>query len=151
MRSIKSRSDVGTHPSLIYDARALCWAASRVWPCLALHALLLASTSNKRLKSSRRGLHKRNGMAARVKQRRPLLEGVSADRESKFARALGSSDYHTREAGLSALQTWLARKADIEAQDLLKLWKGIFYCFWHSDKAPVQVRRLSSAARSACT
>jgi hypothetical protein len=91
-------------------------------------------------------------MKAGGKQRpaRPLLEGVSAERENKFARALGSSDYHTREAGLSALQTWLSRKAEIGAHDLLKLWKGIFYCFWHSDKAPVQVRCLSAANISAC-
>jgi ribosomal RNA-processing protein 1 len=23
--------------------------------------------------------------------------------------------------------------------DMLKLWKGIYFCFWHSDKEPVQV------------
>ncbi|GFH26930.1 uncharacterized protein HaLaN_25164, partial [Haematococcus lacustris] len=22
---------------------------------------------------------------------------------------------------------------------MLKLWKGLFFCFWHSDKAPVQM------------
>ena len=68
---------------------------------------------------------------------KPVLEPNMG--ESQFARALGSSDFHTREAGLHALTTWLARKADISELDLLKLWKGVFYCFWHSDKAAVQV------------
>lgn len=68
-------------------------------------------------------------------------ERTSLEQDSKFARALGSSDFHTREAGLRALTTWLSRKHDIEELELLKLWKGVFYCFWHSDKAAVQVRR----------
>mmetsp|Transcript_32823 Transcript_32823/g.93150 ORF Transcript_32823/g.93150 Transcript_32823/m.93150 type:complete len:577 (+) Transcript_32823:92-1822(+) len=66
--------------------------------------------------------------------------------ESKFARALGSTDYQTREKGLSSLSLWLASRSDIPELDLLKLWKGVFYCFWHSDKAPVQddlAKRLS--------
>jgi ribosomal RNA-processing protein 1 len=75
---------------------------------------------------------------------RRVIETVSAQptlEESKFTRALGSSDFHTREAGLAALRSWLTRKRDVDELDLLKLWKGIFYCFWHSDKADVQVRR----------
>ncbi|KAI3435489.1 hypothetical protein D9Q98_001555 [Chlorella vulgaris] len=73
---------------------------------------------------------------------RRVIETVSAQptlEESKFTRALGSSDFHTREAGLAALRSWLTRKRDVDELDLLKLWKGIFYCFWHSDKADVQL------------
>ena len=39
-----------------------------------------------------------------------------------------------------AVLRWLASKSQVQEDDLLKLWKGIFYCFWHSDKAPVQVQ-----------
>lgn len=71
--------------------------------------------------------------------KKPKAPKRSLEADSAFTRALGSTDYHTREAGLRALQTFLARKSDIEELDLLKLWKGIFYCFWHSDKSAVQV------------
>lgn len=73
------------------------------------------------------------------KAHRPILEPLADSGESKFARALGSVDYHTREGGLQALTTWLSRRHDIAELELLRLWKGIFYCFWHSDKIAVQV------------
>lgn len=87
----------------------------------------------------------------RPRKQRPLVEAVPSEGEgaaaavvaetgeSKFARALGSTDFHTREKGLAALARWLASRQTVDQNDLLKLWKGIFYCFWHSDKAPVQV------------
>lgn len=52
--------------------------------------------------------------------------------------ALGSTDFHTREAGLAALTALLARRTDLGELEALKLWRGIFYAYWHSDKAPVQ-------------
>lgn len=77
------------------------------------------------------------------KKERPVLVEVQADQDhpgnSKFARALGSTDYLTREKGVHALTLWLTRKADLVEADLVKIWKGLFYCFWHSDKAPVQL------------
>ena len=76
----------------------------------------------------------------RPAKERPSLEPL-ANGDSKFARALGSVDYHTREAGLRGMTAWLSRRSDLEEHDLLKLWKGVFYCYWHSDKAPVQARR----------
>ena len=75
------------------------------------------------------------------KRERPLVEKLpSADSgyNCKFARALGSVDWHTREQGLHALTVWLARN-EVSDQDLTKIWKALFFCFWHSDKAPVQV------------
>lgn len=32
-------------------------------------------------------------------------------------------------------------RALVSELDMLKLWKGIYFCFWHSDKEPVQVCR----------
>ena len=68
-----------------------------------------------------------------------LLEDVSDDGGSSFARALGSVDFHTRDRGLQALTLFLQKSTKLSPLACLKLWKGLFYCFWHSDKAPVQV------------
>lgn len=77
---------------------------------------------------------------AQRKRKRAVLETVQEDDgNSKFARALGSVDNQTREKGLQALTLWLSKKEDLTEQDLKRLWKGIFYCFWHADKAPFQV------------
>lgn len=88
---------------------------------------------------------------AKAKKMRKGLEPVSAEGDSggncKFARALGSVDWHTREQGLQALTLWLTRTTPSEA-DLTKIWKALFFCFWHSDKAHVQVRR--PPARASC-
>jgi ribosomal RNA-processing protein 1 len=79
-------------------------------------------------------------MIGKAHKERPLLEAVDASNgDSKFARALGSVDHTTRERGLQAMTIWLSKKPDLGEKDVLKLWKGIFYCFWHSDKEPVQV------------
>jgi hypothetical protein len=81
--------------------------------------------------------------AKKARKEKPVLAeavaGASAG-NSKFARALGSTDYLTREKGLQALQGWLCLRSDLGELDMLKIWKGLFFCFWHSDKAPVQVR-----------
>lgn len=82
-----------------------------------------------------------------------MLEPLSAEGDSKFARALGSVDGRTREAGLQALAVWLSRRQEVDRLDLLKLWKGLFYTFWHSDQPTTQVseaRRAGHAAERAC-
>ncbi len=93
------------------------------------------------------------GKAGKVKAK-PLLEPLAAtaadsgsdqsSANSAFARALGSVDYLTRERGVQALTRLLQRKTDITEADMTKLWKGLYFCFWHSDKAPVQVSSLCS-------
>ncbi|KAG2444481.1 hypothetical protein HXX76_001231 [Chlamydomonas incerta] len=73
---------------------------------------------------------------------KPVLESPPADGNhpgmSPFARALGSTDFQTREKGLQALAHFLTRKSELKQADMMKIWKGLFYCFWHSDKQPVQ-------------
>ncbi|CAL8467083.1 g6619 [Coccomyxa elongata] len=77
----------------------------------------------------------------KAKKLRKGLEPVSIAEDGggncKFARALGSVDWHTREQGLQALTIWLTRTTPTEA-DLTKIWKALFFCFWHSDKSHVQ-------------
>lgn len=73
------------------------------------------------------------------KPKLPLLEVVAEDGSCSFAKALGSVDFHTRERGLQALTTFLRNSQKLTPLAMRKLWKGLFYCFWHSDKAPTQV------------
>ena len=63
---------------------------------------------------------------------------LSDARKSKFARALASTDWHTRERSLRSLELWLASSSEVSPKDLRKVWKGLYFCFWHSDKTPVQ-------------
>ncbi|KAK9825507.1 hypothetical protein WJX74_002347 [Apatococcus lobatus] len=83
-----------------------------------------------------------DGRKRNPKRPRPLLEHVQEDPQaagdSKFARALGSVDAQTRNQGLTALAAWLSRRESVSEQEMTKIWKGLFYCFWHSDKQPVQ-------------
>ncbi|CAN1220185.1 Ribosomal RNA processing protein 1 homolog B [Linum perenne] len=61
---------------------------------------------------------------------------------------LGASDSKTRSRYLrEILSTWLPSQSNLSDDDMKKLWKGLFYCFWHSDKLPAQsylIDRLTS-------
>lgn len=49
------------------------------------------------------------------------------------------------------LKTWLPTQLNLPDEDMKKLWKGLFYCMWHADKAPAQTQlidRLSSLVPS---
>uniref|UniRef100_A0A1D1XR63 Ribosomal RNA processing protein 1 B n=1 Tax=Anthurium amnicola TaxID=1678845 RepID=A0A1D1XR63_9ARAE len=69
---------------------------------------------------------------------------------SAVAKRLASCNKATRDRALRLLKTWLSAQAPASAvsgEDLLKIWKGLFYCVWHADKLPVQselVNRLAS-------
>ena len=43
-----------------------------------------------------------------------------------------------RDKTVKALQQYLKRAHDIEELELSKMWYALFYCYWHSDKRPVQ-------------
>ena len=47
-------------------------------------------------------------------------------------------DRKIRDRALSSLRTYLHRAAPFSPLDLLKLWKGLFYCMWMSDKPRTQ-------------
>lgn len=75
----------------------------------------------------------------RLKRALEAVPELADNGNCQFARALGSPDYCTREKGLQALTAWLTRKASIDGHDMARIWKGLFYCFWHSDKTPIQM------------
>ena len=65
----------------------------------------------------------------------PLIPG-----QSKLVRALGSPDFHTRAKAVGGLTRFLQKRAgQLSEKNMMKIWKGLFYAFWHSDKTPVQV------------
>ncbi|BFZ57658.1 hypothetical protein PYCC9005_004711 [Savitreella phatthalungensis] len=57
---------------------------------------------------------------------------------SPFIKRLAANDRPTRDAAVASLKQYLGSKRVFGEMDLLKLWKGLFYCFWHSDRAQVQ-------------
>merc|ERR1712137_15221 len=60
-------------------------------------------------------------------------------REVRFAQRLASNELKTRNQTLKKLETFLGSVDEsISDEELLKLWKGLFYCLWLSDKVPVQ-------------
>jgi len=68
-------------------------------------------------------------------------EMISAEQEKEiisFARRLADNEKANRDVAVKQLRTWLGKKSNLTESDLLKIWKGLFYCMWMSDKAPVQ-------------
>ncbi|KAI0567263.1 Nucleolar protein,Nop52 [Gracilaria domingensis] len=63
---------------------------------------------------------------------------VVGERELKFARALSDTERRVREASLSSLQSWLRENGDkLQAREIDRLWKALFYCVWMADKPRV--------------
>uniref|UniRef100_A0A182VZW6 Uncharacterized protein n=1 Tax=Anopheles minimus TaxID=112268 RepID=A0A182VZW6_9DIPT len=62
--------------------------------------------------------------------------------EIKFARALAGNNPALRRKVLRNLKTWLFTRSQssfvFSDVDFLRLWKGLFYCMWMSDKPLVQ-------------
>ncbi|KAI6680927.1 hypothetical protein NL676_034808 [Syzygium grande] len=71
-----------------------------------------------------------------------------AQRGPPLIKQLASCSQSTRERSLRVLlKTWLPAQPGISDDGMRKLWKGLFYCVWHADKAPYQAHladRLSS-------
>ncbi|KAF2680108.1 nucleolar protein-like protein NOP52 variant [Lentithecium fluviatile CBS 122367] len=73
---------------------------------------------------------------------------MAADLQSSpFIKHLASSDKKTRDQALTSLRTFLRGRSEISELDLLKLWKGLFYCLWMQDK-PLHQQRLSQSLAS---
>ncbi|XP_074584074.1 uncharacterized protein LOC141840080 [Curcuma longa] len=57
-----------------------------------------------------------------------------------IAKRLASCNRVARERAVRAFSSWICRQPNdaVADADLIKVWKGLFYCFWHADKLPVQ-------------
>ncbi|KAK5137398.1 hypothetical protein LTR08_008976 [Meristemomyces frigidus] len=67
-----------------------------------------------------------------------MAAASTAQPSNPFIKQLASSDRKIRDRALSSLRTYLHRAAPFSPLDLLKLWKGLFYCMWMSDKPRTQ-------------
>ena len=57
-----------------------------------------------------------------------------------------SPDRPTRDKALHYLRTFLSGRRDLPPLELLKLWKGLFYCMWMSDRSRTQQALADSLA-----
>jgi len=55
-----------------------------------------------------------------------------------FVKELASSDRRTRDKALESLTLFLRARRDLSLLELLKVWKGLFFCFYHSDRPLTQ-------------
>ncbi|KAL3427974.1 Ribosomal RNA-processing protein 1-like protein [Phlyctema vagabunda] len=58
--------------------------------------------------------------------------------QTSFVKQLAANDRPTRDKALQSLRTYLSGRRDLPALELLKLWKGLFYCMWMSDRPRTQ-------------
>jgi len=74
------------------------------------------------------------------------MADVDTPQSSPFLRQLASSDPETRTEALETLRVYLSGHSSFTSLELLKLWKGLYYCMWMSDKALTQQRLASELA-----
>ncbi|EFJ10035.1 hypothetical protein SELMODRAFT_128938 [Selaginella moellendorffii] len=77
-------------------------------------------------------------MVAKNKSK-PLAAGGELEIQSGgLPRRLASVDKKVRDRAVELLASWLECRTSVDEADLRKIWKGLFYCYWHADKAIVQ-------------
>jgi len=62
--------------------------------------------------------------------------------EVQFAQKLAANEPTDRDRGIKKLRRWFQSRAagnvPFQEDELLRIWKGLFYCYWMSDKPLVQ-------------
>uniref|UniRef100_A0A1B6I949 Ribosomal RNA processing protein 1 homolog n=1 Tax=Homalodisca liturata TaxID=320908 RepID=A0A1B6I949_9HEMI len=73
---------------------------------------------------------------------KPKNEVLLLAQEISFAKVLASNDKRLRDRGLRRLKKWFTARsqgsADFTKEDHMRIWKGLFYCMWMSDKPLIQ-------------
>ncbi|KAG0266327.1 hypothetical protein DFQ27_009863 [Actinomortierella ambigua] len=72
---------------------------------------------------------------------------AAKESSSPFGKRLASSDKKIRDKAVKALKTWISHKKSFTDLEVMKLWKGLFFCVWMSDK-PVIQQQLSDTLSS---
>ncbi|KAF9171215.1 hypothetical protein BGX21_009637 [Mortierella sp. AD011] len=67
-----------------------------------------------------------------------VVVASAKDSSSPFGKRLAANDKKTRDKAVKALGKWVSKKKDFTHLELMKMWKGLFYCVWMSDKPIVQ-------------
>ncbi|XP_076231430.1 ribosomal RNA processing protein 1 homolog Nnp-1 [Calliopsis andreniformis] len=96
-----------------------------------------------------------------VKNKEPKKQITSVDvknkktviiaQEIKFARLLSSNDKKVRDKVLKNLRKWLTVRSNssfaFTEADFMRLWKGLYYCMWMSDKPLIQEELAESLSK----
>eukprot|EP01047_Picozoa_sp_COSAG01_P061346 COSAG01_NODE_7649_length_3114_cov_4.421559_1_plen_253_part_00 len=67
--------------------------------------------------------------------------------EMRFGAKLAHTEKHIRDKTVASLQAWLGSREQMSEVELLKVWKGLFYCMWMADKPKVQNELSENLAR----
>jgi len=58
--------------------------------------------------------------------------------ENVMAQKLAANEPWARSKAVKKIKKWFSVKANFEEEEMMKIWKGLYYCFWMSDKPLVQ-------------
>ncbi|KAL6532827.1 hypothetical protein OROGR_013787 [Orobanche gracilis] len=87
-------------------------------------------------------------MKKRPREPKPLVPILASVTGTGLIKHLASCNTTVRSQALRLLQSWLVSQTQkLSDSDIRKMWKGLFYCLWHADKAPNQlalINRLTS-------
>ncbi|KAI3929249.1 hypothetical protein MKX01_006485 [Papaver californicum] len=63
---------------------------------------------------------------------------------TKIIQHLASSNKSTRDKAIKLLKSWFPSQPEVSDEQMRKIWKGLFYCVWHSDKQQVQLELINN-------
>jgi len=68
------------------------------------------------------------------------MEGKKSKKDvvQGLIKSLASNEKKVRDTSVKVLQKWLQTKSEITELEMLKIWRALFYCMWHSDKPLIQ-------------
>lgn len=87
---------------------------------------------------------------SKIKHQTTII-GTTVTQGTSLIKHLASCNASIRSKAFAHLQTWLVTQTQLADDDMKKLWKGLFYCLWHSDKAPAQavlINRICSMVKN---
>ncbi|GAC97717.1 rRNA processing-related protein [Pseudozyma hubeiensis SY62] len=105
---------------------------------------MAAASTSKAASGSKRKATPSASTATKTKKTKSSTVSTNAaeDASIPLGRALASTEKRTRDSAIRSLHTYLSTNGahTIPPLELQKLWKGLFYCFWMSDKPLIQQR-----------
>ncbi|KAJ1019323.1 hypothetical protein NDA13_006240 [Ustilago tritici] len=111
---------------------------------------MLASTSAAASSSKRKPAPTASGSKSKKpKSFSSTTTATNEDASIPLGKALASTEKRIRDSAVRSLHSFLATNGahTIPDLELQKLWKGLFYCFWMSDKPLIQQRLANDLAQ----
>lgn len=71
-----------------------------------------------------------------------IVSPFSSRADLSLAKRLADNNKRVRVKAIELVRRWLSSGREISELDMLKLWKGLYYCFWMSDKTDVRRGRV---------